>query len=257
MKKILICLLLTISFISCKTKKLVTGSAQVSEKVKINDIIKGQEQLALDFQTVNIRSSAKYRDGKQSQTVSADIRIKKDEIIWINLKFLGFPAAKAYITPTRLSYYEKINNTYFDGDFELISNWLGTPLDFQKVQNILLGKPIEKLTKSNEIASTENNLYQVVLENNEPVTITYLFEPQNFLLRETLVTQKSENQSLQVSYPNYQITDTKYVPEQIAIIATQKQPVYITINYKNIIFNEDLSYPFDIPEGYIQITIKK
>ncbi len=257
MKKILVCLLLVISFISCKTKKLVTGSAQVSEKVKMNDIIQGQEQLPLDFKTINIRSSAKYRDGKQSQTVSADIRIKKDEIIWINIKFLGFPAAKAYITPTRVSYYEKINNSYFDGDFELISNWLGTSLDFQKVQNILLGKPFEKLTKNNEIASIENNLYQVVSKNNESVVTTYLFEPQNFLLRETLVTQKSENQTLEIEYPNFQIADTKYVPEQIAIIATQKQPVYITINYKNIIFNEDLSYPFDIPEGYVQITVKK
>jgi hypothetical protein len=257
MNKVLVCFLLIITFVSCKTKQLVVGSGTVSEKTRTIDIINAQEKLDFDFETLDIRSTAKYRDGKQSQSVSADIRIKKDEVIWINIKFLGFPAAKALITPTRVSYYEKINNTYFDGDFELISNWLGTPLDFQKVQNILLGHPVDALTKDMLITSLENNLYHVKKANSSAITTSYSFEPQNFLLRETVVKQEAENQSLQIKYPRYQSTDDKFVPEEIAITATQKEPVFITINYKSITFNEAISYPFEIPQGYTQITIKK
>jgi hypothetical protein len=47
--------------------------------------------------------------------------------------------AKASITPTSVSYYEKIKGTYFEGDFSALSQWLGTDLDYNKIQNMLLG----------------------------------------------------------------------------------------------------------------------
>jgi hypothetical protein len=38
-----------------------------------------------------------------------------------------------------VSYYEKIKGTYFEGDFS-VSQWLGTDLDYSKIQNLLVGK---------------------------------------------------------------------------------------------------------------------
>jgi hypothetical protein len=57
--------------------------------------------------------------------------------------------AKASITPTSVSYYEKIKGTYFEGDFSALSQWLGTDLDFNKIQNMLLGEAAhENATKT-------------------------------------------------------------------------------------------------------------
>jgi hypothetical protein len=36
--------------------------------------------------------------------------------------------------------HEKINNSYFEGDFSSLSQWLGTDLDYSKIQNLLLGQ---------------------------------------------------------------------------------------------------------------------
>ena len=55
--------------------------------------------------------------------------------------------AKALITPTKVSYYEKINNTYFEGDFSLLSNWLGTDLDFQKSSKFIPWKSNRRFNK--------------------------------------------------------------------------------------------------------------
>jgi hypothetical protein len=46
--------------------------------------------------------------------------------------------AKASITPTSVSYY----GTYFEGDFSALSQWLGTDLDYNKIQNMLLGEAL-------------------------------------------------------------------------------------------------------------------
>ena len=117
--------------IGCKSKQAV-ATAAASENTEVFKVIKGHYNNQQDFKTLSIRANAKYEDAKQSHSMNADIRIKKDEIIWINIKFLGIPMAKAMITPTKVSYYEKINNSYFEGDFSVLSNWLGTDLDFNK-----------------------------------------------------------------------------------------------------------------------------
>jgi hypothetical protein len=47
-----------------------------------------------------------------------------------------------------VSYYEKIKGTYFEGDFSALSQWLGTDLDYNKIQN-MLGEPLDDLSKGN------------------------------------------------------------------------------------------------------------
>jgi hypothetical protein len=37
---------------------------------------------------------------------------------------------------------KKIKGTYFEGDFSALSQWLGTDLDYNKIQNMLLGEPL-------------------------------------------------------------------------------------------------------------------
>ena len=137
--------------IGCKSKQMV-ATAAASDATEVSKIINGHYANETDFKTLNIKANAKYEDDKQSHSLNADIRIKKNEIIWINIKMIGFPVAKALITPTKVSYYEKINNTYFEGDFTMLSNWLGTDLDFTKVQNLFLGKAIDDLSKGKWIS---------------------------------------------------------------------------------------------------------
>jgi hypothetical protein len=58
-------------------------------------------------------------------------------------------------------YYEKLQRTYFDGDFSLLSKWLGAELDYEKVQNILLGQAVLNLKKGKYNSEIANNLYQL------------------------------------------------------------------------------------------------
>ena len=108
MKSILSAFLI-VFLIGCKSKQSV-ATAAANDNIEVTKIINGHYKNEHDFSTLNIRANAKYEDEKQSHSMNADIRIKKDEIIWINIKVLGFPVAKALITPTKVSYKEKINS---------------------------------------------------------------------------------------------------------------------------------------------------
>lgn len=255
MRHISIYIVTAFILLSCKPKQLVVAEQAAKEDNKSIEVIQRHYENKLVFETASIRTSASYEDAKQSLSINADLRIKKDEIIWINLKFLGFPAAKAFITPTRVSYYEKINNTYFDGDYSTLSKWLGTDLDFKKVQNLLLGRPIDNLTKEVFLMQIVDNLFQLKNKNTAQTQKTFSFESGNFLLKKQVVSQPVNQRSVTVTYPAYQNIETTFLPTGIQIEAIQKDAVKIDLEYKKITFNENLTYPYEVPNGYKQIII--
>lgn len=251
-------MILVLVFASCKTKKTVTEQSVSKEVVVDNrakEIIEKHYENKIDFQTVSIRSAADYEDQKQAISIGADIRIKKDEVIWINLKFFGIPMAKALITPTRVSYYEKTNNTYFDGNYSILTKMIGTDLDFQKVQNLLLGRPIDDLTKEVFIAEIVANLFQLKSIKQADIEKLFRFETANYLLKEQFINQISKNRNVLVTYPSFTNQDNILLPTGVSIIANQQNQVKINVAYKKITFNESLSFPYSIPEGYSQIKI--
>ncbi|MFY7987627.1 MAG: DUF4292 domain-containing protein [Flavobacterium sp.] len=252
--KSIISAFLIVFLVGCKSKQSV-ATAVANENTEVSKVIKGHYKNEHDFTTLNIRANAKYEDAKQSHSMNADIRIKKDEIIWINIKFLGIPMAKAMITPLKVSYYEKINNTYFEGDFSMLSNWLGTNLDFQKVQNLFIGKAIDDLTKDKWISDVVEKMFKLSLPNNSDVSKEFYFEGANYLLKKETITQESQNRNLSIQYPSYKEEKGMFLPNAINIKAAQKDVITIDIEYKNTTFNENLSYPFSIPNGYTPIEI--
>ncbi len=253
MKSILSAFLI-VFLIGCKSKQSV-ATAAANDNIEVTKIINGHYKNEHDFSTLNIRANAKYEDEKQSHSMNADIRIKKDEIIWINIKFLGIPMAKAMITPTKVSYYEKINNTYFEGDFSMLSNWLGTDLDFSKVQNLFLGKAIDDLTKDKWVSEVVEKMFKLSLPNGSDVSKEFYFEGANYLLKKETITQASQNRSLEIRYPSFKEEKGMFLPNEINIKAEQKDKVTIDIEYKNTTFNENLSYSYAIPSGYKAIEI--
>ena len=258
MKKLFTFLLLVVVIASCKTKKTVVEQSVSKEVVVDNmakEIIEKHYENKVDFQTVSIRSTADYEDQKQAISIGADIRIKKDEIIWINLKFFGIPMAKALITPTRVSYYEKANSTYFDGNYSILTKMIGTDLDFQKVQNLLLGRPIDDLTKEVFIAEIVANLFQLKSKKQADIEKLFRFETVNYLLKEQFINQISKNRNVLVTYPSFTNQDNIFLPTGVTIIANQQNQVKINVEYKKITFNESLSFPYSIPDGYSQIKI--
>ena len=241
---------------SCKPKA-VLAEGIASNKITAEKIIENHYNNKIDFSTLYIKASARYEDAKNTQNVSAEIRIKKDEKILVIIRVLGITMAKALITPNAVQYYEKIGNKYFEGDYAGLSKWLGTDLDYQKVQNLLIGKAIDDLHKGKFIVSIMEKLYKLQsnVGNSEN---SFYFEGDNFLVKRQEINQPSLDRTLQVVYPDFKKYDQAILPLSLVIDARQNEnKTNIDIEYKNITFNEDLSFPYNVPEGYERIYIDK
>jgi len=256
LKRILYILIIAIAITSCKSSNIAGTNTNLSMSAK--KVIKNHYNNAFDKETINARLKVKYIGKTNLPGVTASLRIKKDETIWVSLSKFGFPVGKVLITPNRVSYYEKINRTYFDGNFTLLSNLLGTELDFEKVQNLLLGQAILDLKDEKFFIDLQKNKYQLTPKKPYDLfSILFLINPDNFKISSQEISQKEESKTLTIDYNNYVKVDDEVFPKQIHIAASDiKNTSTIDVNYKSVSFDNPVSFPFKIPKDYKQIILK-
>lgn len=252
MRKYIALAALIIIAVSCKAKK-ATFSSEADASASAKDIIRNYNlQSDLDFEILHIRGNTSV----SIFNINLDIRIKKDEIILISARapLIG-NVAKAFITPDYVSYYYKPDSEYFEGDYEFLSNWLGMELDFQKVQNLLLGRTLDDLSRERLVVEIENNLYKLS-SNRKGLDKAYFFEPDNFRLVSQIVEQKYESRNASIVYYNYKTQNNNTLPFSFLINSlTKKDKNEFKVEYKTIEFNPQISFPYSIPQGYREVKI--
>ena len=252
-KKIVLSLLLVV-VASCKSSKIIT-SGEVDANLSSKAVIKSHYANALDFKTISGRMKIDYEDKNASQGFNVSLRIEKDKAIWISAT-LG--VVKAYITPNRVSFYNRLDNSYFDGDFSYLSKLLGTELNFEKVQSLLLGEALLDLRKDKYDVSISNENYELKPKKAlDLFKILFLIEPKHYKIGSQQISQPEKGRLLDITYKNYQEIDKKIIPNEINISAIMdgNQSV-IAIEYKNIEFNRNLKFPYDIPNGFKEIILE-
>lgn len=252
-----IAILFSLVVTSCKSNKNVVDTDNIAV-MSSNKIISNHYTNNFNQQTIYAKLSAKYSGKRSAMNFSIKLRLEKDKTIWMSATKFGIPVAKIKITPDRVSYYEKLQKVYFDGDFSLLSKWLGTDLDYEKVQNILLGQAVINLKKGKYVSSVDNNLYQLTpKKNNDLFGILFFMNPENFKLNKQEIRNQEKQQIFSVSYPNYKEIKGEQFPKNINIRAIDdKNLTTIKIEYRSVEFNEELTFPFSIPNGYKEIRLK-
>lgn len=255
LKRFIALALLSLILISCGSRRS-TGKIMTKDAEAVS-VIKKHYTTETKFNTVQGKLRAVYKDEEKTQSVNLSFRMEKDKAIWMSASILGFPVAKAYITPTSVSYYEKVSQTYFNGDFSLVSEFLGTPLDFQKLQNLLIGQAIYDLRTEEYKFTQSPRGFQFVKDDEQLMKKMFLLNFSNFKTEAQQLIQDSDNRGLTVTYDNYQEVDGLTFPENIRIIANEGgTSTNIDLTYRSLTFNEELSFPFDIPSGYEEISLK-
>lgn len=253
----LVSLISSLALVSCKSKMAVVDSSKNESRKEINKIIENYYNNKSEFSTLYIKANVQYSSEKQNQTVTAEIKLKKDEQILVSIRFLGITMAKALITPTKVSYYEKIKGTYYEGDFSALSQLLGTDLDFQKVQNLLLGKAIDNLKEGKYTETFADQTYRLDDETDGNTKKSFYLDGNTYLIKKQEITQTKEERMIQVEYSNQKEFKEMTLPLTLNIDSYQKNgKAEINLEYNNVSFNEELSFPYSVPNDYKRIIIK-
>ncbi len=234
---------------SCKSYHKTTYHK--TRNVSTSKLLKLLKKHHFKAKTFESRIGISYKDNQQNISGNGRIKILKDSIIWGSLNFLGIPMVKFYITPHKIQYYNKINQEYYDGNFDLLKKQFGVNLDFQHLQHLLLGDLLMKIPKDAKIEVQEK---YYVLNNQETLLKNAKISPFYKVLSEQL---QDDQYTVNIQYIDYQSVEKENLPKGIIIQTTgQQRDRTIGLKYKNIKINQPLRFPFKIPGNYHRIETK-
>ena len=246
--------LIILLLVGCRATKTITSKAEVKANMTAKELIRENQNQNTRFKTMQAKVKIDYTQDQKSQGYTVNLRIAKGKIIWINAT-LGL--ARVMITPDKVRFYDKVNNQYFDGDYALLSDLLGIDLDYNKVENLLLGEAIYNLKADNYSISTHENSYVLQpKEQKDLLELFFLLNPSHYKMDSQQLFQPTKRRILEIDYKSYQKVSKQILPENLKIIAVEDtEEVSIEMEYRSVSLNEELRFPFSIPLGFKEIRI--
>ena len=255
MHRIVTFLIVILAFASCKSTKISDKSI---ENMSARAIVKKNQAAEFTENSMKATMQIKYKGKDELPSINGSLRMIKDSVIWMNFSKLGFPVAKLIVTPKEVKFYEKIGKTAFNGDFQLISSWLGTSFDFQKVQNLLIGEALISLESQKYTVDIKDKQYELHPKKRNPIfDIEYSIDPVHFKVVKEQISHVDKNQNLTILYKDYHKINESLLPKGFLISAKDGETeTMIDVNYKNIQIDVPLRFPFEIPAGYRNIELE-
>jgi hypothetical protein len=250
-----ICVLLLL-FTSCGTSKRVIDANAIAEKMSARKVARKHFAVNFDKKTIAAKVKVKFDNGKTKESVSVTLRIVKDEVIWLKVtKFITI--LKVKITPTSVQYYSPFLKNYYEGDFSILAQLFGTEINFEQLQNILLGQAIQNVKKQKQELEIKNNVFLLSPKvQSNLFKVFYSVNPSHFKLQKQQIINLKKQQQLDILYSNYKMIEGEVFPTKISIKAKQKKKyTNIDLTFKTVKLNTAINTSFRIPANYKRLNL--
>ncbi|WP_139420443.1 DUF4292 domain-containing protein [Chryseobacterium mulctrae] len=280
MKNGAIFLILTLTVLSCKSRKALNQNSSENDSIQIQNSDKNdpkdakniQDRLTFyekiflhpKFEHVKISSKITASDLRVSP-LDATIYIENDKKIWSNITFLIIPAARAIITPEGIKAMDRYNKNYIDSDFDYLNNLLNVNfIDYKTLEKLLMGRTFMHITNSNSRIVKNSEGYQLTSITNQKivtdeVTREYKVEMQyteDFNLNWVKLQDVKSNDAIEIVYENWETFPNEVkLPKNVKIIIKGSKTSQILMENTKFDFSR-METPYSVPANYKKIDIK-
>jgi hypothetical protein len=256
-------ILLSIIFFGCKTAKQINkaiapkdttnlmNSKSSEDSLKaINETVTAFKSHYIDFKTFSAKIKVDTK-GK-SPDITAVVRIIKDSTIWISLSatFLNVEIYRALITKDSVILLNKRDKEVQYRSLDYLQEVTEVPFDFTTLQNLLVGNPV--FYNDTISAYKQYDRFILISSFGQDFKNLLTLSLDNKLLLHSKMddVDMSRNRTADITYDDYENKNGIFFSTNRQIIASEKNKIDISLNYKQYEFNKELSVSFPIPKNY-------
>lgn len=239
-----LCILLVLG--ACKRESVPTVSRKELKELAIKEV---------DFNYLTTRSKFNFNDGERSIGATANIRIKKDSIIWFSVTpGFGIEAARGMVTQDSLFLINKLEKSYYAYSFPELSQKLNVNLSYDVFQAALLGDMLRPVSRRDRVDRQENQI--LVMQDEPQFNILNFISKESLKLDKVILQDKGSTNALTLNYNDFKQLGTNVLPYSSTISAKyqDKQDLKTTtvaFKHNKAEFSDTaLRFPFDIPDKY-------
>jgi len=260
-------LLFIFSLSSCTTQKQAT-------KVQLKD--EGPEFLfarlkenELKFDWLSTKFSAEYKNNRKKNSFGGQMRIRKDSLIWLSLSpIMGIEVMRLMISQDSIKYINRMNNTYFIGDYDNLNKFLNTNIDYDILQSFLIGNDLSFYDDGKFKSAVDNGEYKLstaarqklkkyVRNADEALKIfiqNIWLDPATFKIVQADVKEmRREKIRLEASYGGFENVDGQLFPKETEYNIYAENVIRVKVTFSKTVINETQQFPFKIPASFTLI----
>lgn len=213
-----------------------------------------------DYTYLSAKAKFSFKDEKSDVNAKANFRFRKDSIIWFSFASgVGIEGARGIVTPDTVVIIDRVNKQYMAYDFAAFSDRFGYPVDFQMVQNMILGNLILARSEADEVIEKDDLFH--LLQQGGKVKVDNSINRTTFKIEDVLVSEMNSNNELNIHYDRFGLVGEFAFPYLTHVDLNYQDPQgnsrqsMVEIDY-NKVEQEDsqLRFPFKIPSKYQLIT---
>ncbi len=244
MKYPLFLLISVLAVISC-SKKVVPTLPTPPPTIEIQEI---------DFDYFHGKARMVFKDDKKERDVKANIRIRKDSVIWMTFSVIGLQGGKVLINQDSVTIVSTVEKEYFVFDYKELTKRFKFEVNYHTIQSAILGNLIAPREDTDVIVQgTDHNTLE---QKRGTVTIKNYISPATRKLEKVEMKETDTSNSVTMNYSDFQPVGDKFYPYHGVISIMYRTTAglinnTITLEYnKAEVGDKQLRFPFNIPRKY-------
>lgn len=259
---LIIIIFLIAAQIGCRVIKPVIYDDRVYSGMEIYEKIIDLEP---DFSTYSAgRITLNIVENDQKIDIRGSVRIKVDSAIMVSFNaFAGIEAARVLLTQDSVKILDRINNSYFIGDYKEAVKFFPVPLTYEIIQSLFLANPEKLVSKFEQFHSNDaeyrftDGEIAVLVETDILSTgetgrdiLGFKFDHQ-FLTRNIEFYSSDKSVYGSLKFNSYFKLDDILLPDNISIyFISHNLPLMAELRINRIEVERDIKFPFSVPTRY-------
>ena len=235
----------------------VTPGMQSAELDSLHRVLDGLDsQRISQFTTLKAKVKLDYTTADQSANAAASIRLQKDSVIWVSLTGpFAIEGYRVMIRPDSLVLMDKLKHTVTRRPIGYLEQIARMPISFQDMQNIILGNPLFTRGEIRSYRHNHNRWFAALQGDVFKSFLAVVSNARKLMLKSNKIEQdvNGVKRSCSLEYGNYSTVDSIQMAMDRKIKLQDKKTTDIKLQFKEIEFNQPLSFPFSIPKSYKEL----
>lgn len=228
------------------------------EKLKSNEF---------HYDWLSAKYSAEVTTEGKTTSFKATLKSRKDSIIWMSISpALGIEVVRVLITKDTVRFMNRLNSTYFEGDFKYINKMFNIDIDFDILQSMFIGNAFSYLEEDDFKTFVDKDYYLLstmrkrklkrTIQKSDSLNLiaqSIWLEPRTFKIAKYSFHDFNINRIFNVNYSNFAPVDSQLFPFKMLFELKGDKPALVHILYSKVAHDKPQSLPFTIPEKYERI----
>jgi hypothetical protein len=252
-----LCVVIVLS--SCKAKKQTISAKKAKTDSAV--LIQKVKSTGIDYNTIEIKGSAKTEIDDKKYNFSIIYRNVKDQEIWVSVRaMLGIEVARMKCTPEEVRIFSRMADINESGDWSKMAEFLGYPIDYYTFQGMMTRNLFIPFKNSLEdltgyiSRNSQSGLLMVPDYNNKSFIEQrkdvefwpqFLIDSEDFYITKTRIVPTGNDWQFEADYGKGSSPGLGGLSDRFTLRATDEgQDLELSINVQSVIINQELKMPY-------------